>query len=75
MTVADATMTVPGISPEELAAMQDAARAFRHKFAGGRTQYSYSGPGAGRPGHMHIAWGADHFTTVAQLYAAHGAGA
>jgi hypothetical protein len=73
MIVTGATMTVPGISPEELAAMQDAAGAFRQKFAGGRTQYAYSGPGGGRPGHMHISYGADQFTILAQPRMADGA--
>jgi len=75
MTVTGGTMTEPGISPEELAAMQDAVGAFRQKFAGGRTQYAYSGPGGGRAGHMHISYGVDQFTILAQPRTVDGAGA
>jgi hypothetical protein len=66
MTVTGGTMTVPGISPGELAAMQDAAGAFRQQFAGGRLTYQYSGPGQGRPGHTHAERPADLFAVLAR---------
>jgi hypothetical protein len=71
MTATGGTVTVPGISSAELAAMQDAAYAFRRKFAGGRVDYVYSGPGGG-PHHIHAERPADGFAVLARPYKADG---
>jgi Cupin superfamily protein len=66
MTVTGGTMTVPGISSEELAAMQDAAGAFRQQFAGGRITYQYTGPGPASSSHIHAERPADLFAVLGQ---------
>jgi hypothetical protein len=66
MTMTDARSSMPGISPAELTAMQDAAAAFRQAFAGGRTEYIYSGPGQGTPNHAHFFHRGDRFAVLAR---------
>jgi hypothetical protein len=73
ITKTETVSTAPGISPAELAVMEDAARAFRQKFAGVRTEYRYSGPAQGTPNHSHL-WhaAADRFAVLAQPHRAAG---